>query len=187
MSQLKALAPSSEEKRSERRQRLRDFQSQLLARMQAARGNAVSSTNQLGVMIGQTRYLINLRDAGEIVSMGQIFPVPLTRRWYLGLRNIRGNLVSVIDIQRFQGQSMVEIGADCRIIAFSAKLTLNASLLVSKVLGLRNVSEMRLLESTADQPVAWLQRSYVDDQNQHWFELSLAKLIKDSDFLHISA
>ena len=187
MSQLKVLARSSEEKRGERRQRLRDFQSQLLDRVQAARVNEVSSANQLGVMIGQTRYLLNLRDAGEIVSMGPISPVPLTHDWYLGLLNIRGNLMGVIDMQRFQGQARLDIGSDCRIVAFSAKLTFNAALLVSKVLGLRNASTMRLQESTANPQLAWLQRSYVDENNQHWFELNLTRLIQDHDFLHVAA
>lgn len=185
MSEVKALERSSEEKRGERRQRLRDFQSQLLDRMQAARSNDVLSSNQLGVMIGPTRYLLNLRDAGEIVSMGPISQVPLTRDWYLGLLNIRGNLIGVVDIERFQGHPKIDIGLECRVVAFSTKLTFNAGLLVSKVLGLRNVAEMQLQDNAVDQPVAWRKRSYVDENNQRWFELSLHRLIEDSEFLRI--
>ncbi|PRC95069.1 chemotaxis protein CheW [Solimicrobium silvestre] len=174
-----------EDKRGERRERLREFQSQLLERMQAARASDVISSNQLGVMIGQTRYLLNLREAGEIVSIGQISHVPLTRDWYLGLLNIRGNLIGVVDIQRFQGQPGAEINPDCRVIAFSAGLAFNAGLLVTKVLGLRNVAEMTVQQNPADGDSAWLQQSYLDSNNQTWFELSLTNLIQDGDFLHI--
>ncbi len=183
MNQVKTVEKTSEEKRGDRRERLREFQSQLLERMQVARSSEATSTNQLGVMIGDTRYLLNLKESGEIVSLGQITQVPLTRDWYLGLLNVRGNLIGVIDIQRFQGRSSVEATADCRVVAFSAGLAFNAGLLVTKVLGLRNVAEMTAQQ--ASEPSAWKQQSYLDSNNQSWVELNLAQLIQDSDFLHI--
>ena len=184
MNQVTTLDKRSEDKRADRRERLREFQSQLLVRMQAARSSEATSSNQLGVMIGQTRYLLNLREAGEIVSVGQITAVPLTRDWYLGLLNIRGNLIGVIDIQRFQGQPLMEVNSDCRVVAFSTGLTFNAGLLVTKVLGLRNVAEMTAIQ-TVDDTNGWMQQSYVDNNAQSWFELNLSNLIQDSSFLHI--
>jgi len=189
MTEETALEKKSEDKRGDRRERLRDFQSQLLERMQIARTSDVISSNQLGVMIGQTRYLLNLRDAGEIVSVGHISPIPLTRDWYLGLLNLRGNLIGVIDIQNFQGQQKIEMGPDCRVVAFSSSLGFNAGLLVSKVLGLRNVAEMSIQQDASDSQTenqsAWLRQSYVDNNNHIWYELSLAGLIQNGDFLHI--
>ena len=185
MNQVTELEKPSEDKRGDRRERLRDFQSQLLERMQIAKTSDVISSNQLGVMIGQTRYLLNLRDSGEIVSVGQITQVPLTREWYLGLLNLRGNLIGVIDIQSFRGQSKVELNSDSRVVAFSSGLAFNAGLLVSKVLGLRNVAEMRVQENTSENNSTWLRQSYVDSSDQIWFEISLANLLQDGDFLHI--
>jgi len=185
MTEVTALENKGEDKRGDRRERLRDFQSQLLERMQIARTSDVISSNQLGVMIGQTRYLLNLRDAGEIVPVGQISRIPLTRDWYLGLLNLRGNLIGVIDIQNFQGQAKVDMNPDCRVVAFASALSFNAGLLVSKVLGLRNVAEMSIQENSSENQSAWLRQSYVDNNNQIWYELSLAALIQDSDFLHI--
>ena len=185
MNQVTELEKPSEDKRGERRERLRDFQAQLLERMQIARSSDVVSSNQLGVMIGQTRYLLNLRDSGEIVSVGQITQVPLTRDWYLGLLNLRGNLIGVIDIQGFQGQPKVDLNPDCRIIAFSSNLAFNAGLLVSKVLGLRNVAEMTTQGNASEQSSTWLSQSYIDNNNQIWYELSLANLTQDGEFLHI--
>lgn len=185
MNQVIELEKPSEDKRGDRRERLRDFQSQLLERMQIAKASDIVSSNQLGVMIGQTRYLLNLRDAGEIVSVGKITQVPLTRDWYLGLLNLRGNLIGVIDIQRFQGQSKVELNPDCRVVAFSTDLAFNAGLLVSKVLGLRNVAEMSVQPLSFENRSIWIKQSYVDSSNQIWFELNLTNLIQDGDFLHI--
>jgi len=187
MKQVTALGNTADDKRGERRERLRDFQSQLLERMKAAKNSDVVSSNQLGLMIGPTHYLLNLRDAGEIVSVGQISQVPLTREWYLGLLNLRGNLIGVIDMQSFQGQSKVELNSDCRIVALSPSLAFNAGLLVSKVLGLRNVADMTIQQNSSENQPAWFRQSYVDNSGQIWYELNLGRLIQDADFLHIGS
>lgn len=167
-----------------RRTRLREFQSQLLERMQAARTGAVATTSQLGVMIGQQRWLLDLKEAGEIVSVGTIAIVPLTQPWFLGLANIRGNLVSVIDLSRFQGHAAIPVDKESRIVAFSSGLSVNSSVLVSRVMGLRNVQEMQVQESApVDSP--WATRTYVDKDAQMWMQLSLSLVIQDPRFLQI--
>jgi len=171
-----------------RRTRLRDFQSQLMTRMQAAKTGEQARANQLGVLIGQTRYLIDLREAGEIVSAGNMTKVPLTKDWYLGLANIRGNLTSVVDFGHFVGYPLTSQEGDCRIVAFATGLAFNSGLLVSQVLGLRNSHEMTL-EAVADEDIhrgkAWATRRYRDRDGQLWYELSLAMLVQDQDFLHV--
>jgi twitching motility protein PilI len=169
-----------------RRTRLREFQAQLVERMQAARSGVDTRVNQLGVMIGQTRCLLNLQEAGEIVAVSGITPVPLTQDWFLGLSNIRGHLISVIDFARFQGQPASTIDKDCRIIAFAPALSFNSGLLVSRVMGLRNLAEM---EVQAGNPVnsgtPWLTQRYVDHESQVWTELNLSLVVQDPQFLHV--
>ena len=191
MNRVQALrqANSVLNRQGEKRSRLREFQAQLLERMQEARANETVNVSQLGVLIGQTHYLLNLHEAGEIISVGKITRVPLTQDWYLGLVSIRGNLFGVADIQRFQGSPSLEINQDCRIIGFSAALGFNCSLLVSRVLGLRNVTEMTLQSEPEHEAksvaVNWKERNYLDSNHQVWTELSLAGLIQNSYFLHI--
>jgi twitching motility protein PilI len=154
--------------------------------MQAARSGVDARVNQLGVMIGQTRCLLNLQEAGEIVAVSGITPVPLTQDWFLGLSNIRGHLISVIDFARFQGQPASTIDKDCRIIAFAPALSFNSGLLVSRVMGLRNLAEM---EVQAGNPVnsgtPWLTQRYVDHESQVWTELNLSLVVQDPQFLHV--
>ncbi|RJF97787.1 chemotaxis protein CheW [Noviherbaspirillum saxi] len=168
-----------------RRNRLREFQAQLVERMQAASAGTRTQASQLGVMIGQTRWLLNLQEAGEIVSVGAITQVPLTQDWFLGLTNIRGNLVSVIDLARFRGQPATPVDKDSRIVAFAPSLGFNSGLLVSRVMGLRNVAEMeaRVVEDTSEMP--WALQRYVDRDSQLWTELNLSLIVQDAQFLHV--
>lgn len=171
---------------SGRRTRLREFQSQLVERMQAARSGVDTRINQLGVMIGQDRWLLNLQEAGEIVSVGSIAPVPLTHDWFLGLSNIRGNLISVIDFARFQGQASTPIDKDCRIVAFAPGLSFNCGLLVSRVLGLRNIAEMDLQPLAQEESAAaWASRRLVDRESRTWMELNLSMVVQDPGFLQV--
>lgn len=170
-----------------RRTRLREFQTQLADRMQAARDSTETRSNHLGVVIGDTHCLLDLQEASEIISVGVITAVPLTRDWYLGLSNLRGNLFSVIDFARFQGQAATAITADCRLIAFAPALSFNSALLVSRVLGLRNIAEMTPETSgnTTPADAAWIAQRYCDADSQVWTRLKLSLVVQDPQFLHV--
>lgn len=169
-----------------RRTRLREFQAQLVERMQAAQRGTHVQSSQLGIVIGQSRYLLDLREAGEIVSVGALTAVPLTKDWYVGLSNIRGNLTSVVDLSRFDGGEPTKIDNSCRIVAFASSLSSNNGLLVSQVLGLRSIAEMEELPAETGTGKDWLVRKFRDREGRVWSELSLAALLQDQAFLHIA-
>lgn len=169
-----------------RRTRLREFQTKLVERMQAATSGVATQASKLGVMIGQTRWLLSLQEAGEIVSVGQITKVPLTQDWFLGLTNIRGNLVSVIDLANFRGMAPTPVDKESRIVAFAPTLSFNSGLLVSRVMGLRNVAEMDLQQGDdAVSDVPWATKRYLDRDSQVWTELDLSLIVQDPQFLHV--
>ncbi|MGH8807262.1 MAG: chemotaxis protein CheW, partial [Noviherbaspirillum sp.] len=145
----------------------------------------VSHASQLGVMIGQTRWLLNLQEAGEIVSVGTITKVPLTQEWFLGLTNIRGNLTSVIDLAHFRGQPPTPVDKESRIVAFAPSLAFNSGLLVSRVMGLRNVAEMDAQAAAETSEAAWATRRYLDRDSHIWTELDLSLIVQAPRFLHV--
>ena len=157
-----------------RRSRLRQYQVQLLARMQAARTGTGARVNQLGVAIGDERYLLDLTTAGEIVSVAPVTAVPLTQAWYLGLANIRGSLVGVVDLARYLGLGETPIGTEGRFVTFAPVLGMNCALLVTRVYGLRHVGDMQ-----ADG------ERLRDSDGQAWTPLDLAALVRDERFLQV--
>ena len=168
-----------------RRTRLREFQTQLVERMQAASSGAVAQASQLAVMVGQMRWLLNLQDAGEIVPVGAITKVPLTKDWFLGMANVRGNLISVIDLARFCGMPATPIDKDSRIVAFSPALSFNSGLLVSRVMGLRNAADMQPDPVAEPDAAPWAAQRYVDRESQAWTALDLSLIVQDQQFLHV--
>ena len=183
-----ARAPQASPDRAARRARMRDFQTHLVDRMHAARSGVDTHVNQLAVIIGGSRFLLDLTQAGEITTVGAITRVPLTADWFLGLSNLRGNLISVVDLARFQGLDPAVIDKDSRIVAFAPALGFNCGLLVSRVLGLRNIAGMTLKNSAPDADTPpWLARHHVDQEAQEWTELDLSLITQDSRFLHVGS
>ncbi len=160
-----------------RRTRLREYQEQLLERMQAAKGGGGAPIQQLGMQLGGTRYLLDLLEAGEIVPTVPLARVPLTLPWYLGLANVRGTLVGVIDLARYLGDESAPPGASqgMRLVTFAPTLGFNCALLAERVFGLRQASGMTR------------EGELLRDADGHaWTPLSLAALVREERFLHVA-
>ncbi|WP_296944248.1 chemotaxis protein CheW [uncultured Massilia sp.] len=163
-----------------RRQRLRAYQESLLERMQAARTSNGAHAHQLGLEIGGVHYLLDLLEAGEIVPLPPLAPVPLTRSWYLGLANVRGTLVGVIDLARYLADAAgpapapVPATGAARLVTFAPALGFPCALLAGRVVGLRHAADM-----TPDG--ARLR----DADGKAWTPLSLSALVREERFLQV--
>jgi twitching motility protein PilI len=171
------------------RTRLREFQAGLAERLRQA-VTAPTTQSRLAVRVaregGEQNYLIDLPEAGEIISIPEVSAVPLTKSWYLGLANVRGNLVSVVDLARFSGFGSTQLDKDSRVLAFSSHLRFNAGILVSRMLGLRNAEQLTPLERGEEEGrPAWVGNAFRDAEGVNWEELRLAALAADERFLQI--
>ncbi len=163
---------------------LRTFQRELAARL-ATKTAAQVESSRLGLACGGDRWLIRLADAGEVVALPEIVPVPLTRPWYLGVANIRGNLYSVVDFARFLSREDAPIGNQSRLVLFGPRAgDINAGLMVTRVLGLRNVSELAPAAPPQGAP-GWYGQRWMDGDGHAWQEIDLAMLARDPAFLQV--
>ena len=83
-----------------KKEALRELQSRLAERMQAARTQARPSS-WLAVECGGQGLLFPLAQAGEIFSLVPLVPVPHTQEWFAGVANLRGGLHGVVDLSAF--------------------------------------------------------------------------------------
>lgn len=161
---------------TERRSRLRQYQVQLLERMQAAKSGATESGRELGVSIGGRLCLLDLTQISEIVPLQPVTPVPLTHDWYLGLANIRGQLTGIIDLARYRQQAAGDAApSERRLITFAPGLGFNCALQVERVLGLRKLAGMQLVAGD----------EFRDDEGQSWLRIDLAQLVQETRFVQV--
>lgn len=162
---------------------LRDFQEYLAARLTtAAQGHGALSW--LGIEVGNEPWLLDLSDSGEIVQAPQLVPVPLTRPWFAGIANIRGNLHAVTDFSVFRGGLATPQNANARLLLVGVKHGSNAALLVSRMLGLKNPEDYTPEAADASVP-SWGAQRFADTQGKIWRKLAVNELLADQNFMNI--
>ena len=166
---------------------LRAFQQELATRL-AAKTSAQVEQSRLGIACAGEQWLIRLADAGEVTAVPQTASVPLTKPWYLGISNIRGNLYGVIDFAGFLGHPLEPIApgtSETRLVLFGPRVgELRAGLIVHRVLGLRNLAELSKSEPPAGAP-AWYGARWTETGGAVWQEIDLARLAQDAAFLQV--
>ena len=161
---------------------LREFQQSLAERLRTAQAEA-EPTSRLGVQTGSRHWLLKLDEAGEMLPLPEISSVPLTKPWYLGLANIRGVLASVVDFGAFMGGEPTARTPDCRFMLIAERFQSFSGLLISRMLGLKNVQTLEVLQATGDR--RWVGASYRDGEGTIWQELNLGELASSDDFLQV--
>jgi twitching motility protein PilI len=160
---------------------LRDYQRELAERLRTAGTGRIAS--KLGLQVGRESWLVDLTDAGEVIPVPAILPVPLTRPWFKGVASIRGMLYSVVDFPAFLGGTAVAIGEQARLLLIGERFRMGAALLVDRSLGLRNPERLEPRQGEARAP--WLKAEYTDTDGTHWKELDLPQLVQHPDFLAV--
>ena len=162
---------------------LREFQESVVARLRSLPATHTTNT-KLGIQVGDSAWLVDLTDVSEVLPVPGLIDVPLTRRWFKGVANIRGNLFSVVDLPGFLGDEPVQVNVSSRLLLIHPRHIVNSALLVNRMLGLRNVENMTEV-APADPAVPWCGPTRRDADGRDWRELKLTDLVQQTPFLQV--
>ncbi|MBX3653142.1 MAG: chemotaxis protein CheW [Ramlibacter sp.] len=173
------------------REALRELQSRLATRLQAARTEGVAAS-WLAVEAAGAKYLFPLAQSGEIFPWTTAQPVPYTQSWFLGVANLRGGLFGVVDLASFVSGGVpaarTEMArSESRLVALNALLELNCALLIDRLAGLRNMDAFSSSSAPAEGAPGYFGNGYTDAQGAYWQEINLQALSQQPQFLSISA
>lgn len=173
------------------REALRELQSRLASRLQAARTEGVQAS-WLAVEAAGSRYLFPLSQSGEIFPFASAQPVPYTQPWFLGVANLRGGLYGVVDLASFVAGRAPALKSDAsraesRLVALNALLEVNCALLIDRLAGLRNLDAFSSSSEAPEGSPAYFGSGYTDANGAFWQEINLQTLSQQPQFLSISA
>lgn len=155
-----------------------------MARLQSATAaGAAAVSSKVGVQVGRDRWLVNLSDVNEVIPLPQLLAVPLTKRWFNGMANVRGVLYGVVDFSDYLGGEPTHVGVDSRLLLIHARYNVNAGLVVGQMLGLKNAEQLQPVQ--ADPLPEWVAAEYTDADGQVWKELKMQGLISQPEFLNV--
>ena len=169
---------------------LRDIEDRL--RLFAADLSRKSETRHLwsGVAfrIGASRMVAAMGEVVEIVTYPELSVVPNTCSWVRGIANIRGRLLTVIDMNGYLHGCLTPIGKQTRVMIAECR-GVYSGLIVDEVIGLRHFPEETFVAEPADIEKAL--RPYVHQgfsvDGEQWGIFKLLNLVESPQFLHVAA
>jgi len=172
------------------REALRDLQARLANRLQAAKAEGLS-ISWLAVRAGGAEYLLPLAQSGEIFPLPSVQAVPYSRRWFLGVANLRGGLYGVVDLATFvTGKTPVrtdQYWSEASMVTFGPALDINCALLIDSLAGMRHVGAFSDSEPPSEGAPPYFGNRYVDTDGKRWQEINLQHLSQMAEFLSIGA
>ncbi|MCG8333110.1 MAG: chemotaxis protein CheW [Proteobacteria bacterium] len=105
-----------------------------------------STVGILEFIVADERYAIKVADTNEVIKVIKTVPVPKAPPYIKGIINLRGDVISIVEVGLLVDRKRRKLTKDARILIVKAGKE-SAGLLVSKVLGIRKV-----LLSSFEQP-----------------------------------
>lgn len=110
------------------------------------------STDQQFIVftLDQTEYAVPLDRVLEVSRPPVWTPLPNVPEWLLGVANVRGEIVSIVNLRTFFGQADHVVGINSRIMVLrTADNQLSTAMLVDRIRGLRQLPKDRITQPTA--------------------------------------
>jgi twitching motility protein PilI len=124
----------------------------------------------------------------EVLPCPGMTPVPGTKPWLKGVANVRGTLLTVVDLSEYFGKPPVFVDDRARVLVMNIA-GLNTALMVNEVVGLRHFDEAveRQNLSGLDDPVmVHLSGAFLRD-NVLWGIFDMKSLADSLTFRHVAA
>lgn len=142
----------------------------------------------LGFKLGEYRLVTAMGQIQEVVPCPPLTSVQRTRSWMRGIANVRGTLLTVIDLQAYLGLEAVIIDQYSRLIVINDE-TLQGCLLVNRLQGLRHFDPTEDRCDPGNLPeklVPYIVGGLCRDQDQ-WLVFDIEKLVADRNFRQVAA
>ena len=147
----------------------------------------------VGFRVGKKRLASGFEEVVEILPMPQVTPVPGTQPWMLGVANVRGNLLPIVDLKQFLEGERTVLHESQRILLVRQPGG-DVAVLIDELYGQRSFNEQQQIpdESLADEQIAvgrythFIDRAYRLDE-QPWGIFSLERLTRTPEFRQAAA
>jgi twitching motility protein PilI len=138
--------------------------------------------------LGEERLACPIDRIGEILPCPPSTPVPGAKPWIIGLANVRGELLTVVDLAWYLSGVRSPVTNSSRLLATSLNKA-PIGLLIDEVFGQRHFldSDAKPAELEDDSAIRGLVSKRHDMGSERWYELDLDRLFTTPEFLNGAA
>lgn len=138
--------------------------------------------------LGKLKLLAPMSTVMEIVPMEENTPVPGVQPWVLGLVNLHGNLVTVIDLEGYlYGENIDATMEDAKLLVATNR-RYQVGLVVREVFGMKHFwqADAAELDVSLDPKVQRYVQTAFSRHGEHYAVFELERLLADRNFQHLS-
>ena len=141
----------------------------------------------VGFRVGDDKLIADMSEVEEILDLPEVTKVPGVKSWVVGVANVRGSLLPIMDLKGFLLGEDVLNRKKGRVIVIDYK-GFNTGLIVDEVYGMRH---FLIRDQIDDEPHVHENISrYVDNMfktdGESWPIFSFKNVVKDEQFSHVS-
>jgi twitching motility protein PilI len=157
----------------------------------AGKGTGEPSTEWVGVgfRIGQEHFVASRDQVREVLMMPDgMTRVPGAKKWLLGIANLRGHLLPLIDLKMMLGSGRTTLRRNTRVISINHR-EVPAGLVVDEVLGFRRFMKSEYKDKWPETAVRcdrFIKGAYERGQDS-WPVFGLYDLVESNTFLQAAA
>jgi len=137
----------------------------------------------VGFKVDETNFVLAIDQIVEVLIITETTKIPGISSWVLGLGNIRGNLLPLIDFKSYLYSKPTKITAHTRMVVINQQAG-QIGLVVDEVFGQKHFQKSQLTES--NDSVKYSKVAYKEDEEM-WYVLEAEMLINDSAFQNAAA
>ncbi len=139
----------------------------------------------VGFKLGQESFVAARSDVREVLVVPETMTrVPGAKPWLRGIANVRGQLITIVDLKAFLGGGIAMTERHARVLLVASR-DVPTGMLVDEVVGFRRFNATHY---TTETPATMIRcDNYLDGvyrrDDEVWPRFSLAKLLRDEQFL----
>ena len=146
------------------------------------------SWSGIAFRMGDVRLLAPFGEVSEILTLPNLTKVPSAQAWVMGLANVRGTLLPILDLGMFIEGRKTTLHSRTRLMVVNQKGVM-AGVVVDEVFGLRHFYEEEqtdMFPQISQQLMEYLDGAY--QQNDiYWGVFSMLRLCQDPQFSEVAS
>jgi twitching motility protein PilI len=179
------MAKTAHKQRATSFDTLLDYEERSLAHV-AGRPESIEAPGHwrgVGFRLGQRRFVSSFDEVMEILALPPVTPVPGAQAWMLGVANVRGNLLPVVDLKQFlEGErTLVHEGQRVLVVRQTGG---NVAVIIDELYGQRTFNDTHRAEmdGEADGRYAQLVNQVYRLNDVSWGVFSMQVLTRTPEF-----
>ena len=142
----------------------------------------------VGFQLDDKGWVVPLEQVKEILTKVSISRIPGAKSWVLGVANVRGNLLPILDLKGFLLGQKTQRSRQTRVLVMQHK-GVTAGLLVEDVMGMRHFLEEEFSNDTSDLNVPYSQMlmGQYRQRGESWGVFNINYLAELPEFMQVAA